>query len=112
MPIPEHAQKSTDEPKPKVDGVIGQLEVHQSGAVKMRLGNGIVMDVTAATQPSFLQHAAYLDMPNNRLSVLGEVNKRFVVSPNIEALLSAMNFTDHTDMGADGEGDPTRMDST
>jgi hypothetical protein len=30
---------------PKVDGVIGQLEVYRSGAVKMRLGNGIVMDV-------------------------------------------------------------------
>ena len=29
-----------------VDGVIGQLEVHQSGAVKMRLGNGILLDVS------------------------------------------------------------------
>ena len=28
-----------------VDGVIGQLEIHRSGAVKMRLANGIVMDV-------------------------------------------------------------------
>lgn len=29
-----------------VDGVIGQLEVHRSGAVKMRLGNGIILDVS------------------------------------------------------------------
>ncbi|EPQ56451.1 hypothetical protein GLOTRDRAFT_59707 [Gloeophyllum trabeum ATCC 11539] len=71
----------------KLDGQIGQLEIYQSGAVKMRLGNGILMDVTAATQPSFLQHAVYLDMDNKRLCVLGEVNKRFVVTPNVDALL-------------------------
>lgn len=36
---------SAEETAPKIDGIIGQLEVHRSGAVKMRLGNGIVMDV-------------------------------------------------------------------
>lgn len=30
---------------PKVDGVIGHIEVYRSGAVKMRLGNGIVLNV-------------------------------------------------------------------
>lgn len=30
---------------PKVDGVIGHIEVHRSGMVKMRLGNGIVLNV-------------------------------------------------------------------
>lgn len=30
---------------PKVDGIIGQLEVYRSGAVKMRLGNDILLDV-------------------------------------------------------------------
>lgn len=38
-------QPKADETQLKVDGVIGQLEVHRSGAVKMRLGNGIVLDV-------------------------------------------------------------------
>jgi len=95
--IPENQPPPANESEIKVDGVIGQLEIHQSGAVRMRLGNDIVMDVTAATQPSFLQHAAYLDIPNKRLSVLGEVNKRFVVSPNVEALLSAMESADRTD---------------
>ncbi len=28
-----------------MDGIIGQLEVYKSGAVKMRIGNGIVYDV-------------------------------------------------------------------
>ena len=31
-------------PEP-IDGVIGQLEVYRSGAVKMRLANGILLDV-------------------------------------------------------------------
>jgi DNA-directed RNA polymerase III subunit RPC4 len=33
----------------KVDGVVGQLEVYESGAVKMRLTNGMVMDVSLFT---------------------------------------------------------------
>ncbi|OBZ73777.1 hypothetical protein A0H81_06054 [Grifola frondosa] len=57
---------------PKVDGIIGQLEVYESGTVKMRFGNDILLDVTAATQPSFLQHAVYLDPTNKRLCVLGK----------------------------------------
>ena len=36
----------------RVDGVIGQLEVHQSGIVKMRLNNGMLMDVSC-----FMMHS-------------------------------------------------------
>jgi DNA-directed RNA polymerase III subunit RPC4 len=43
--VPANQPTQSDEPEPKVDGIIGQLEIHQSGAVKMRLGNGIVLDV-------------------------------------------------------------------
>lgn len=32
-------------PEAKIDGVIGTLEVYRSGAVKMRLANGILLDV-------------------------------------------------------------------
>ncbi|KAF8603851.1 hypothetical protein BDV93DRAFT_493014 [Ceratobasidium sp. AG-I] len=71
-------------------GIIGQLEIHRSGLIKMRLGDGIVMEVTAATQPSFLQHAVYLDNAKNRLVVLGEVNRRFIVSPDVDLLLEDM----------------------
>ncbi|KZT27832.1 hypothetical protein NEOLEDRAFT_1167906 [Neolentinus lepideus HHB14362 ss-1] len=84
-PAPTPAQGQ--EENVKLDGQIGQLEIYASGAVKMRMGNGILLDVTAATQPSFLQHAAYLDIETKRLCVLGEVNKRFIVTPNVDALL-------------------------
>ena len=37
------AEKIAD---PPVDGIIGQLELYRSGAVKMRLANGILLDVS------------------------------------------------------------------
>ncbi|EJD07391.1 uncharacterized protein FOMMEDRAFT_72998 [Fomitiporia mediterranea MF3/22] len=86
--------KKEEAPVVPLDGVIGQLEIHQSGAVKMRLENGILLDVSAATQPSFLQHAVRVDMEKKRLSVIGEVNRRFVVTPNIDALLASLERAD------------------
>ena len=50
--------------------------------------------MTAATQPSFLQHIVYLDTRDEgdgktkkTMSVLGEVNRRFIVSPDVDVLL-------------------------
>jgi len=47
--------------------------------------------VNSASQPSFLQHAVHLDLPNKRLCVLGEINKGFVISPNIDTLLASVD---------------------
>ena len=52
------------------------------------------LQVTAATQPSFLQHAVHVDTEKKRLSVLGEVNRRFVVSPNIDSLLESLEHAE------------------
>lgn len=43
--MPEDVDK--EKPPAHVDGVIGQLEIYQSGAVKMRLANGILLDASA-----------------------------------------------------------------
>ncbi|CCM02436.1 uncharacterized protein FIBRA_04535 [Fibroporia radiculosa] len=101
-PDSQGKQEKTEELK--IDGTIGQLEIYESGAVKMRLGNGIVMDVTAATQPSFLQQAVFVDAANKRLCVLGEVNRRFIVTPNIETLLSSMELAEQPVPPELGEG--------
>lgn len=50
--------------------------------------------VAAATQPSFLQHAVHLDTAKKQLCVLGEVNRRFIVSPDLEALLTSMELAE------------------
>ncbi|KAI9464629.1 hypothetical protein BJY52DRAFT_1184353 [Lactarius psammicola] len=77
--VPEDVDK--DQPPPHVDGVIGQLEIYKSGAVKMRLANGILLDVTAATQSSFCN------------------KPRFVVTPDIDSLLEAMTQVDKAAIG-------------
>ncbi|KAI0091696.1 RNA polymerase III RPC4-domain-containing protein [Irpex rosettiformis] len=82
--------ESKQEQELLVEGVIGQLEVYASGTVKMRLSNGILLDVTGATQPSFLQHVTYVDPDNKRLCTVGEVYRRFQVSPDVDALLERM----------------------
>ncbi|KAH6916232.1 RNA polymerase III RPC4-domain-containing protein [Coprinopsis sp. MPI-PUGE-AT-0042] len=112
---------ATETPKAQqpLDGLIGRLEVYRSGAVKIRLGDGILLDVrcplpslplaprtnqftcctkvTPSTQASFLQHIAHVQPPSSsdpsdvgRLTVLGEVNKQFVASPDVDALLEAL----------------------
>lgn len=48
-PVPEMTKQADAEAKKddtnRLDGVIGRLEIYQSGAVKMRLENGILLDV-------------------------------------------------------------------
>ena len=53
--------------------------------------------MTAATQPSFLQHAVLLDPATKKLHVLGEVNRRFVVSPDVDKLLEEMKKAEATE---------------
>lgn len=48
-------------------------------------------------------------MASNQLIVLGEVNKQFVVSPNVEALLDAMENDDNAVL-IDGGDNLIRMD--
>lgn len=52
--------------------------------------------MTAATQPSFLQHAVHLDMAKKRLCVLGELNRRFIVSPNIDTLIESLEISNRS----------------
>ncbi|KAF7770628.1 hypothetical protein Agabi119p4_6602 [Agaricus bisporus var. burnettii] len=111
---PSSSRPSTAPPSelPKeepIDGVIGQLEVYKSGAVKIRLANGILFDVSAATQPSFLQQVVHLDMENKHLTVLGEVNKQFVASPDIDSLLNGMERKDAVGPTFEGEEDLIKM---
>jgi DNA-directed RNA polymerase III subunit RPC4 len=59
--------------------------------------------VTAATQPSFLQQAVHVDHSSKDLRVLGEISKRFVVTPDIDSLLMAMNQADEAAIAAKSE---------
>jgi len=115
-PTPDSSRTaSTAPPDPQsqtIDGNIGQLELYRSGAVKIRLGNGMLLDVNAASQPSFLQQAVHLDKEEKRLTIIGEVNKQFIVSPDIDTLLAAMEEADKKLPVIDGEESMIKMDTT
>ncbi|KAJ3998064.1 RNA polymerase III RPC4-domain-containing protein [Lentinula boryana] len=99
--------------KEELDGLIGHLEVYRSGARKIRLGNGIVLDVSPASQPSFLEHAVHLDMHENKLAILGEIFRHYLVSPDVDALLAAMDALDSGPQTVlAGEENLIRMDIT
>jgi len=71
----------------------------------MRLANGILLDVSAATQPSFLQQAVYIDKQKSKLCVLGEVNRRFIITPDIDALIVDLSVESEQGIpGLDGDG--------
>ena len=57
-PIPEDVDE--EKPPAHVDGVIGQLEIYESGAVKMRLANDILLDVGTFSlrRPLFFDRSA------------------------------------------------------
>ena len=52
------------------------------------------LQVAPATQASFRQYAVKVDTTSQEMIILGEVSKRFVVSPDIDALLAAMELRD------------------
>lgn len=69
--------------------------------------------MTAATQPSFLQQAVHVDPASKDLRVLGEVSRRFVVTPDIDSLLAAMTQADEAATAAKSETDGLlTMDTT
>ncbi|KAJ3990103.1 RNA polymerase III RPC4-domain-containing protein [Lentinula detonsa] len=101
------------ETKEELDGLVGHLEVYRSGARKIRLGNGIVLDVSPASQPSFLEHAVHLDMQENKLAILGEIFRHYLVAPDVDALLAAMDALDSGPQTVlAGEENLIRMDVT
>lgn len=67
--------------------------------------------MSEATRPSFLQQAVHLDMENKKLHVLGEVNKRFVVSPDLDTLLTSMELADISDTSVFDDAGLIKMDT-
>ena len=54
--VTPQVKKDAEETAPKVSGVVGQIEVYESGAVKLRLGNGILLDVRDSSTFLFTDH--------------------------------------------------------
>lgn len=71
------------------EGMIGRLQVYKDGRVEMHFGK-IIMEVSGGSQTTFLQDLALLDASTRRATLLGEVHRKFTVSPNVENMLDDM----------------------
>lgn len=69
------------------EGQIGRLDVYRDGRVNFRF-NDIVMELTGGSQSSFLQQVMILDGEQHKATTLGELHRKFVVSPEIESMLN------------------------
>ncbi|XP_044505022.1 DNA-directed RNA polymerase III subunit RPC4-like isoform X2 [Mangifera indica] len=66
-------------------GYMGKMLVYRSGAVKLKLGETI-FDVSPGSDCSFSQDVAAINTKDGNFCVLGEVDKRVVVTPGIDSM--------------------------
>lgn len=70
-----------------VEGQIGRLDVYRDGRVFFRFGD-LVMEVTGGSQTTFLQEVMVLDAANETATSLGEVHRKFIVTPELDCMLA------------------------
>ncbi|EJU03549.1 hypothetical protein DACRYDRAFT_49862 [Dacryopinax primogenitus] len=70
-----------------VDGVIGKMELFADGRVRIVLGEDIALEVHPAAETAFLETLVHLDPQTRELTALGQVERRFVVAPDVDVLL-------------------------
>jgi len=68
------------------EGKIGKMYVLKSGKVKLQIGDNM-FEVAQGMPCSFLQELHYLNSTSKEIFNLGEIDKRIVVTPDLEVLL-------------------------
>ncbi len=75
------------------EGLVGKLDVYRDGRVFLRFGD-LVMEVTGGSQSTFLQQVMLLDPSNRTATSLGELHRKFIVSPEIDCMLNDISLHD------------------
>lgn len=75
------------------EGQIGRLDVFRDGRVNFKFGD-LVMELTGGSQSTFLQQVMILDAESKKATTLGELHRKFVVSPEVESMLADVNVVD------------------
>jgi DNA-directed RNA polymerase III subunit RPC4 len=68
------------------DGLLGQLLVYASGAVKMRIGD-VMFDVMPGATLTHSEQVAALNCGLERCAFLGAARSRVVLTPDVDVLL-------------------------
>ncbi|CAH9107762.1 unnamed protein product [Cuscuta europaea] len=70
-------------------GFLGKMLVYKSGAIKMKLGETLY-DVSPGTDCIFSQNAVAMNLEEKYCCNIGELNKRAIVTPDIDFILGSM----------------------
>lgn len=92
------SDSEVDEKKPKptsnnTEGLVGKLDVYRDGRVFLRFGE-LIMEVTGGSQSTFLQQVMLLDPSNRTATNLGELHRKFIVSPELDCMLNDISLHD------------------
>ncbi|XP_058082351.1 DNA-directed RNA polymerase III subunit rpc4-like [Magnolia sinica] len=71
-------------------GFMGKMLVYKSGAVKMKLGDTL-FDVSPGSNCVFAQDVAAINPVDKHCCILGELNKRAIVTPDVDSLLDGIS---------------------
>lgn len=89
-------------------GKIGKMLVLRNGSVKMQIGE-VLFDVSPGIPCQMLQKFAAVDPSSKTITMLGDLEKRIIVTPNIDTLLSddplpEWKYADKNARGAAADG--------
>jgi len=77
------------------DGVLGQLLIYKSGAVKLRCsGSDVLFDVLPGAPLAHCEQLAAVNPAQGRVAFLGTARARFAISPDVDALLTSTTSHD------------------
>ncbi|XP_072976294.1 uncharacterized protein [Typha angustifolia] len=74
-------------------GFMGKILVYKSGKVKMKLGDAL-FDVSPGLNCVCAQEVAAINTKDKHCCILGEIEKRVVVTPDVSSLLDAIDRMD------------------
>ncbi|XP_056166483.1 DNA-directed RNA polymerase III subunit rpc4-like isoform X4 [Syzygium oleosum] len=71
-------------------GLMGKMLVYRSGAVKLKLGDTLY-DVSSGLDCVFAQDVVAINKTEKHFCVVGELNKRAILTPDVGSILDGMN---------------------
>ncbi|KAI6679719.1 hypothetical protein NL676_033600 [Syzygium grande] len=71
-------------------GLMGKMLVYRSGAVKLKLGDTLY-DVSSGLDCVFAQDVVAINKTEKHFCVVGELNKRAILTPDVDSILDGMN---------------------
>ncbi|TKY90306.1 hypothetical protein EX895_000304 [Sporisorium graminicola] len=89
----EDDKKKANPSRSKKEGLVGKLDVYRDGRVFLRFGE-LLMEVTGGSQSTFLQQVMLLDPTNRTATNLGELHRKFIVSPELDCMLNDISLYD------------------